>query len=116
MKVRKNDNVVVIAGNDLGKSGKVLKVFRAKPGVDGAGGQARVIVEGVNIIKRHTRPSQKNPQGGIVQKEAPIHISNVMVVCPKCNTPSRLGHAVVTDATTGRHRLTRVCKSCGEMF
>jgi large subunit ribosomal protein L24 len=107
MKVRKNDSVVVIAGNAVGKNGKVLKVFREK---------SRVIVEGVNIIKRHTRPSQKNPQGGIVQKEAPIHVSNVMVVCPKCNTPSRLGHAVVTDVTSGKHRLTRVCKNCGEMF
>jgi large subunit ribosomal protein L24 len=107
MKVRKNDNVVVIAGNFVGKNGKILKVFPQK---------ARVIVEGVNIIKRHTRPSQKNPQGGIVQKEGPIHISNVMVVCPKCNTPSRLGHAAVTDATTAKRRLTRVCKSCGEMF
>jgi large subunit ribosomal protein L24 len=107
VKVRKSDNVVVIAGNYVGKNGKILKVFPEK---------ARVIVEGVNIIKRHTRPSQKNPQGGIVQKEAPIHISNVMVVCPKCNTPSRLGHAVVTDATTGKRRLTRVFKNCGEMF
>jgi large subunit ribosomal protein L24 len=107
MKVRKSDNVLVIAGNYVGKNGKVLKVFREK---------ARVIVEGVNIIKRHTRPSQKNPQGGIVQKEAPVHVSNVMVVCPKCNTPSRLGHAVVTDTTTGKRRLTRVCKNCGEMF
>ena len=107
MKVHKNDMVVVIAGNYLGKNGKVLKVFREKE---------RVIVEGVNIIKRHSRPSQKNPQGGIVQKEAPVHVSNVMVVCPKCNTPSRLGHAAVTDATTNKRRLTRVCKNCGEMF
>jgi large subunit ribosomal protein L24 len=116
MKVRKSDNVVVIAGNYVGKNGKVLKVFREKARPNGAAGQTRVIVEGVNIIKRHTRPSQKNPQGGIVQKEAPIHVSNVMVVCPKCNTPSRLGHAVVTDATSGKRRLTRVCKNCGEMF
>ncbi len=107
MKVHKNDSVVVIAGNYLGKSGKVLKVFREK---------TRVIIEGVNIIKRHTRPSQKNPQGGIVQKEAPIHISNVMVVCPKCNTPSRLGHSPVTDSSSGRHRMMRVCRNCGEMF
>jgi len=107
MKVHKNDSVVVIAGNYLGKNGKVLKVFREK---------SRVIVEGVNSIKRHTRPSQKNPQGGIIQKEAPIHISNVMVICPKCNEPSRLGHAHVTDPTTGRKRMMRVCKNCGEMF
>jgi large subunit ribosomal protein L24 len=107
MKVHKNDSVVVIAGNFLGKSGKVLKVFRE---------DSRVIVEGVNIIKRHTKPSQKNPQGGIVQKEAPIHLSNVMVVCPKCSAPSRLGHSRVTDPTSGKHHMMRVCRSCGEMF
>jgi large subunit ribosomal protein L24 len=71
LKIKKNDNVIVIAGNEKGKTGKVLKVFPKKQ---------RVIVEGVNIVKRHTRPSQKNPQGGIIKKEAPIHISNVKFV------------------------------------
>lgn len=107
MKIHKNDAVMVIAGNARGKSGKVLKVFREKE---------RIIVEGVNIMKRHTRPSQKNPQGGIVQKEAPIHVSDVMVMCPKCNTPSRVGRKQVTDATTGRKHMMRVCRSCDEMF
>ncbi len=107
MKVHKNDSVVVIAGNYVGRSGKVLKVFHEN---------SRVIVEGVNIIKRHTKPSQKNPQGGIVQKEAAIHLSNVMVVCPKCTTPSRLGHSQVTDPTSGKHQTMRVCRNCGEMF
>ena len=88
MKIHKNDSVTVIAGNSRGKQGKVLKVFRE---------ERRVIIEGVNIIKRHARPSQKNPQGGIVQKEAAIAISNVMVVCPKCNKPSRVGRKQVTD-------------------
>ncbi len=107
MHVRKNDTVMVISGNARGKSGRVLKIFSDSQ---------RVIVEGVNIIKRHTRPSRRNPQGGIIQKEAPIHVSNVMVICPKCNTPSRLGNKRVVDATTGRKSRMRVCKNCEEMF
>ena len=107
MRIRKNDNVEVIAGNARGKTGKVLKVFRENE---------RVIVEGVNIIRRHSRASQRNPQGGIVQKEAPISAANVMVVCPKCNTPSRLGHKQVSDSTTGRKHTMRVCRKCEEMF
>jgi len=107
MNIHKNDTVKIIAGNSRGKTGKVLKMFRD---------EGRVIVEGVNIIKRHTRPSQKNPQGGIVQKEASVSAANVMVVCPKCNTPSRVGHKAVTDTTTGRRHLMRVCRNCEEMF
>lgn len=107
MRIRKNDSVMVISGNARGKTGKVLKVFRESD---------RVIVEGVNIIKRHTRPSQKNPQGGIVQKEATIHASNVMVVCPKCNTPTRTGHKEVSDASSGKRQVMRVCRNCEEMF
>jgi large subunit ribosomal protein L24 len=107
MKIHKNDTVTVIAGNSRGKSGKILKVFRA---------EKRVIVEGVNIIRRHTRASQKNPQGGIVQKEATISAANVMVICPKCNKPSRLGHKQVSDSSTGRKHMMRVCGRCEEMF
>lgn len=107
MHVHKNDTALVVAGNARGRSGKVLKVYPET---------GRVIIEGVNIIKRHTRPSQKNPQGGIVQKEAPVNGTNVMVVCPKCNTASRVGHAHVPDASTGRRRAMRICRSCGEMF
>lgn len=107
MHVHKNDTVLVIAGNAVGKQGKVLKVFPEKN---------RVIIENVNIVKRHARPSQKNPQGGIVQKEGPISAANVMVVCPKCNEATRIGHAHVTDATTNRRKTVRVCKNCNEMF
>jgi len=102
MKVVKNDIVLVISGNYKGKKGKVLKVFPK---------ERRVIVEGVNFIKRHTKPTQKNPQGGIVEKEAPIRVSNLMVVCPKCDVPSRLGRKVLEDG-----KRVRVCRSCGEML
>jgi len=105
--IHKNDTAVVTAGNSAGKQGKVLKVFPET---------RHVIIENVNIIKRHTRPSQKNPQGGIVQKEGPISVSNVMVVCPKCSKPTRVGHSHVTDATSSKKRTMRVCKQCSEMF
>ena len=104
MKIRKNDTIKVMSGSykDKGKVGKVLKVYPEKD---------RIIVEGVNIIKRHTRPSQQNQQGGIVEKEAPIHASNVMVVCPKCDTPTRMGHKILEDK-----KKVRVCGNCEEML
>ncbi|MBN1782525.1 50S ribosomal protein L24 [bacterium] len=102
MKVVKNDMVLVISGNYKGKKGKVLKVMPK---------ENRVIVEGVNFIKRHTRRSQKNQQGGIVEKESPIHVSKVLVICPKCDTPSRLGRKVLDDG-----KRVRICKNCQEMI
>jgi large subunit ribosomal protein L24 len=107
MNIRKNDTVMVIAGNARGKIGKVLKVYPNR---------GRLIVEGVNIMKRHTRPNQRNPQGGIVQREAPIHASNVMLIDPKTNEVTRVGTKVVKDETTGRKRRMRVAKATGEMF
>jgi large subunit ribosomal protein L24 len=105
--VHKNDTVVVKTGNSKSKQGKVLKVF---PDTN------QVIIENVNIIKRHARPTQKNPQGGVVQKEGPIRASNVMVVCPKCNKPTRVGHQHIKDATSGKKKTMRVCKQCNEQF
>jgi len=107
MRVRKNDQILVISGNYKGKKGKVLKVFPE---------QNRIIVEGVNFIKRHSRPSQQNPQGGIVEKEGSIHVSNVMVICPKCNTPTRLGSRMVVDQNRNRKSRVRICKNCSEML
>jgi large subunit ribosomal protein L24 len=107
MKVHKEDQVLVISGNFRGKRGRVLKVFPEKN---------RIIVEGVNFIKRHSRQSQQNPQGGIVEKEAPIHVSNVMVICPKCNEPTRFGSKAVKDEARNRVDRVRVCKKCNEMI
>jgi large subunit ribosomal protein L24 len=107
MHIRKGDTVMVIAGNARGKTGKVLKVYPDRE---------RVIVEGVNIIKRHTRPNQRNPQGGIIQKEAPVHMSNVMLIDPKTNQVTRVGMKVTMDQTTGKKRRMRVAKATGEMF
>jgi len=100
--IRKNDIVHVIVGEDKGLEGKVLKVFPKKQ---------QIIVEGVNFIKRHTKPSQDNPQGGIIEKEGPIHFSNVMVVCPSCGNPTRVSIKVLEDGSRAR-----VCKHCGEMI
>jgi len=99
MRIKKNDNIIVISGNDKNKTGKVLKVF---PKVN------RVIVEGINIRKRHTKPSQKSQQGGIIEKEAPVHVSNVMIVDPKTSKPTRIGSKVIIDEKTGKKKIARV--------
>lgn len=95
--VKKGDNVMVITGKSAGKKGKILQVLPK----DG-----RVVVEGVNVVKRHTKPTQAQPQGGIIEKEAPIHSSNVLVWCDKCNTAVRTGHKVDGDTKV------RICRKC----
>ncbi len=107
MKIRKDDNVIVIAGNNRGKTGKVLKVFPK---------QNRVIIEGVNIRKRHTKPSQANQQGGIIEKEAPVEVSNVMLLDPKKNEPTKIGKKIIIDDKTGKKVSERVSKLSGEML
>ena len=107
MKIKKNDNVMVISGNSKGKTGKVLKVFPK---------DNRVIVEGINLRKRHTKPSQSNPQGGILEKESPINVSNVMIVDPNNNQPTRLGSQIILDEKTGKKKHVRVSKKSGEMI
>ncbi len=105
LKIKKNDMVMVIAGNSRGKTGKVLRVIPEK---------MRIIVEGVNIISRHRKPTQANPQGGIMRQEAPIHLSNVMLLDPKSNQPTRVGKTSVTDDVTGRTRFVRRSVASGE--
>lgn len=100
--VKKGDTVVVIAGKSVGKKGKVLEVNPEKQ---------TVIVEGVNIVKRHTKPTQKAPQGGIMEKEAPLASSNVMIFCDRCNKPTRIGRKYLEDSSKVRY-----CKKCGEVL
>jgi large subunit ribosomal protein L24 len=98
-RIRKNDKVMVIAGKDKGKIGKVLKVLRKHD---------RVLVEKVNMIKRHVKPNPyRHEAGGIVDKESPLHISNVMVVCNACQKPARIGYKYAEDGTK-----QRFCKQC----
>lgn len=103
MKIRKSDTIKVISGSykDKGKIGKVLKVYPDKD---------RIIVEGVNIIKRHTRPSQKNQQGGIVEKEAPIHVSNVLYYSTKFNSTTRIGYKKLDDGNKVRYCKNPECQ------
>jgi large subunit ribosomal protein L24 len=96
MRIRKNDSVMVVTGNDKGKSGKVLKVF---PKV------SKLIVEGINVRKRHTKPNQRTPQGGILEKEAPVHVSNVMLLDPKSGKPTRIGSQIIIDEKTGKKKI-----------
>jgi large subunit ribosomal protein L24 len=102
MKIRKNDTVVVIAGKELGKRGKVRFAYPK---------DERVIVEGINFIKRHMRPRAQARQAGIIEREAPIHVSNVMLVCNRCSKPARIGMQVLEDG-----RKVRVCRACGEVM
>lgn len=98
--VRKDDNVMVVAGKERGKTGKVIKVLPKK---------SRVFIERVNLVKRHTRARSPQQPGGIVEKEASIHVSNVMIMCDPCNAPVRTGSKVLADG-----QKVRVCRRCGE--
>ena len=97
VKIKKNDIVKVMTGKEKGKKGKILMVFPM---------EKKVIIERLNIVKRHTRPTQQMRQGGIIEKEAKIHISNVMIVCSSCKKPSRVGHRYESDSKI------RYCKKC----
>ena len=97
--IRRNDNVVVTTGKDRGKTGRVLRVIADKN---------RLVVEGVNFVKRHTRPNPgRGVKGGILEKEAAMHASNVQLVCPECSKPTRIGHKVLEDG-----RKVRICRKC----
>ena len=102
MKIRKNDTVLVIAGKARGKKGKVRK---ALPKND------KVIVEGANMIKRHSRAKGQARQAGIIELEAPLDVSNVILICNKCNKPARVGFRFLTDG-----RKARICRSCDEVI
>ncbi|WP_143287067.1 50S ribosomal protein L24 [Caenibacillus caldisaponilyticus] len=99
MHVKKGDKVQVISGKDKGKQGVILAAYPKKQ---------RVLVEGVNIVKKHSKPTQANPQGGIIEQEAPIHVSNVMPLDPKTNEPTRVGYKVVDG------KKIRIAKKSGE--
>ena len=101
-KIKKNDTVFVLSGKDRGKTGKVFRVM----GTDG-----KALVEGINYVKRHTRKSKQDQQGGVVQKEAPINLSNIALYCKSCNKPARIGINVLADGSK-----SRFCKKCKEVI
>lgn len=100
--IKKNDTVMVIAGKEKGKSGKVLRIIPKKD---------RAIVEKLNMVKRHMRPGAYSRQGGILERESPIHISNLMLLCSKCTDPTRVGYRILED-----NRKVRYCKKCDEVI
>lgn len=99
LSIRKGDKVAVTAGKDRGKRGKVLFTLPDKD---------KVVIEGVAMIKRHSRPTRKVPQGGVMEREAPIHVSNVQVICPSCNLPTRVGKRETPQGVR-----IRICRKCG---
>ena len=102
MHVHREDTVLVLTGKDKGKKGRVIRLF---PKDD------KALVEKINMVKRHTRPNQQMPQGGIVEKESPVHVSNLQVVCAKCGKATRIAHKLLASG-----QKTRVCKKCGEIL
>ncbi len=100
--VKRDDMVEVIAGKEKGKRGKVLKVMPS---------QQRAVIEKINMIKKHSRPGRQSQQGGIIEMEGTLHISNLMVVCQRCNRPVRVGRMRLQDGGGARY-----CKSCGELI
>ncbi len=101
MKIRKNDTVLVVTGKDKGKKGKVRFAYPD---------EQRIMVEGVNMIKKHAKARGQVRQAGIIEREAPISVADVMLLCSKCNKPSRVGSRVLQDG-----RKARVCRNCGEV-
>lgn len=101
MKIHKNDNVLVIAGKNRGKKGKVRKAYPTK---------GRIMIEGVNMVKRHSK-TRKTRQAGIIELEAPINVSNVMIICNKCNKPARIGYRKLEDGKRARY-----CRNCSEII
>lgn len=102
LRIKKGDTVLVLSGKYKDKKGRVLRVIPR---------DEKVVVEGVNIVKKHQKPSRKYPQGGIIEREHPIHISKVMLMCPKCDKPTRIGARILEDG-----RKVRICKKCKEVI
>ena len=106
MNVRRGDTVLVLAGKDRGKRGTVDRVQRTKRGFG-------VVINGINMAKRHQRSRSRTQQAGIIDMPVPLHVSNVQVICPRCDRPTRVGHSM----SEGEHaQRTRVCKRCGEQI
>ncbi len=101
MKIKREDNVLVITGKDKGKKGKVRFAYPK---------DERILVEGINFIKRHTKAVRQVRQAGIIEREAPLSVASVMLICNKCNHPTRIGYRVLDDG-----KKTRYCHACGEM-
>jgi large subunit ribosomal protein L24 len=101
LSIKKDDTVIVISGDDKGKRGRVLQIISEKD---------RLVIEKINMIKKHMKPNNKYKQGGIIEKEAPVRLSNVMLICSKCDKPTRIGHKMLENGDK-----VRICNKCGEV-
>jgi len=104
MKIKKNDKVLIISGKDRGKTGKVLRVFPK---------EGRILVEGVNIVKKHQKPKKEGEKGQVIQLPKPIDASNVKIICPHCGKASRIGYRIILKDKKQKIK-TRICKKCGQ--
>ena len=102
LRIKKNDTVLIITGKEKGKKGRVLSVYPS---------EGKLLIEGINIIKRHMRPSMKYTQGGVIEKEAPVILSNIMLLCPKCGKPTRIKNTILSDGEKAR-----TCMRCKEVM
>jgi len=107
MKIKKGDKVKILSGKDKGKTGKVLQVFPTRK---------RVSVEGLNLLIKHLRPRRQGEKGQRIEFPAPLDISNLMLVCPKCGKPARVGHKITVNAQTKKKKKFRVCQKCKQAF
>jgi large subunit ribosomal protein L24 len=105
MRIKKNDTVMVIAGKGRTQKSNIARVLKVFPE------ERRILVEGINMVKRHSRPTRRNPKGGVIEKEGSVHISNVMLYCNKCSSATRVGYRILEDGTK-----VRICKKCGEIL
>lgn len=105
MKIKKGDQVLIVTGKDKGRKGKVIKCFPVKN---------KIIVEGLNIIKKHQKPRKEGEKGQILNISAPIHVSNTKILCPRCRKPTRVGYRL--DVLAGKKRKSRICKKCNNVI
>jgi len=105
MRIKKNDTVMVIAGKGRTQKSNIARVLKVFPE------ERRILGEGINMVKRHSRPTRRNPKGGVIEKEGSVHISNVMLYCNKCSSATRVGYRILGDGTK-----VRICKKCGEIL
>lgn len=104
MKIKKNDLVLIIKGKDKNRKGKVIKVLPKKQ---------KVIIEGLNLKKKHFSPRREGEKGEIVEIPAPLSVANVKLICPKCKKPTKVGYKIISDAKSGKSKKIRICKKCG---
>ena len=107
MKIKKRDQVLIISGKDRGRKSKVLEVFPK---------EGRILIEGINLRKKHQRPKKTGEKGQIIEMPAPVHVSNVKLICPKCGKAAKVGYKAIKSKDKSQRSKVRICKKCGEVI